>query len=59
MTLNTFRQILSTGVDIVGLAMVSCGSYMIYEPVGYIVGGFSCLALSWGLGTQKDKEGGE
>lgn len=40
--------------------MVSVGSYLIYEPVGYIVGGFSCLLLNWGLGVfQHDKEGGE
>jgi hypothetical protein len=57
--LVTIRRIVSTGVDIVALGMVSVGGYLIYEPVGYIVGGFSCLALNWALGVQEKKEGGE
>lgn len=48
------RALLTTGLDIAGIAAVTAGAALIAVPAGLIVGGVMVLLLSWRLTAGDD-----
>jgi len=40
-------QILAFIIGLLGAALVAIGTWLIYQPAGYITAGLLCLAWSW------------
>lgn len=44
------RSMLTTLVELVGLAAISAGCGLIWEPIGVIVAGLALVLVGWRLG---------
>lgn len=42
-----YEKMLAMVLDVAGCGMVTVGVYLLHVPAGFMVGGLSCLALSW------------
>jgi len=48
-----WRDLITTAMEIAGVASVAYGSFQIYEPAGWLVGGAALIALGFAAGVDR------
>lgn len=45
------RSTVTTVLDLLGMALVSAGAWLVYAPAGFVVGGALLLVTSWRISS--------
>lgn len=46
----SLADLTTNGLVLAGLGLFSAGFWLMWEPLGYVVGGLCCLVLAWVVG---------